>query len=164
MSLAGSGLDQFAAAMMRVGRKRPIFAMPPEPGYEKALREYTARLLAQGASVVPPSFTDFVGSGGKATFNMGNTALTPGEAVGLGEVGRGGQPVPFMQPGQTSLTPQQIMFIASLGGGKIGATPQIKQEGRQMTKLSTLESKPQTTGRTAKEEKLAGKISKEEGK
>jgi len=140
--------------------RAPLFAQTPEPGYERALREYTSRLLAQGATSVPPSLHQWLASGGTAKLDLGNTAFTPGEMVGLGMVGKQGQPVPWTSPGQQQLTPAQIMFIAAQGKGSIGDTKQIQQSVNEFKRLQKLEGLKQTPKREKRESRIAGKLSK----
>jgi hypothetical protein len=161
-SLASIGSSAYSASQSGGGSgsgRAPSFANVPEPAYERALREYTARLLAQGAASTPPSFLDFVASGGKAKFDLGNTSLTPGEAVALRTVSRGGGTIPWVDPGQARLTPEQIMFAASQGGP--GVTPGIKREARQLALLQALMGKEQTPQRQTREKKIKGRLGSE---
>lgn len=84
----------------------------PLPGYADALNHYMARLVAGNATRVAPSFTDWVKSGGTATFNMYDPGLTPREAGKLGFVDpRTGQEIPFVDPTTSELTPEQVLYL-----------------------------------------------------
>src|SRR5438046_7364927 len=139
-------------------RRPPNFVQPPEPAYERALRHYTTRLLAQGAASVPPSFLDYVSSGGTAKFDLGDTRMTVGEARGVGEFGPKGQPIPRYDQGQGQLTLDQMLYLAHAPKGGFGTTPGIKKAGQEYKKLQTLEGKKQTPHREKREEKLRGKL------
>src|SRR5438874_1921837 len=156
-----AGSAAYQASQQGGGSTRaPRFIGPPEPAYERALRHYTSRLLAQGASSVPPSFLDFVASGGKATFDIGDPRMTVGEARGVGEFDSKGRPIPRYQPGQQQLTLDQMLYLAHAPKGGFGTTPGIKKAGQEYKKLQTLEDKKQTPHREKREEKLRGKLEK----
>src|SRR5439155_2406665 len=93
-------------------RRPPNFVQPPEPAYERALRHYTTRLLAQGAASVPPSFLDYVASGGTAKFDMGDTRMTAPEYRSL-ELDPKGHAIPRVDPGQSQLTLDQLLYLAN---------------------------------------------------
>ncbi len=140
--------------------RAPNFKTPPEPTYERALRHYTARLLAQGAASVPPSFLDYVASGDTATFNLGDTRMTTPEARGLGEFGPKGEPIPRADPGQKQLTLDQMLYLAHAPKGGFGTTPGIIQAGKEYERLQTLEGKEQTAQRQKREARLTKKLKK----
>jgi hypothetical protein len=137
------------------GGRAPRYSQPPEPRYERALRHYTARLLAQGATSVPPSFLDYVASGGTAKFDLGDTRMTPGEAISLGEF------APFkVAPGQRQLTLDQLLYLSNLPPGSLGAGAALRREGSQYRRLQKLEGERQTPGRERREERLTKKLKK----
>jgi hypothetical protein len=85
--------------------------IPLTPAAE-SLQNFTARILAQNALEVPPSFAEFLASGGQSKFGAIKTQLTPEEAVQLQLVGKTG-PIPFFDVGQTALTPEQAASAGS---------------------------------------------------
>jgi len=144
-------------------RRPPNFVQPPEPAYERALRHYTTRLLAQGAASVPPSFLDYVASGGTAKFDLGNTQMSPQESLAVGQFGHGGKAPPWVQPGQTQRTLDQLVYIANLPKGAIGAGAAgagIRKGAAEYKKLQMLEGEDQTPRRQKREAGLKQKLSK----
>ena len=135
--------------------RAPRFAQPPEPAYERALRRYTTRLLAQGAASVPPSFLDYVSSGGTAKFDLGDTRMTPGEAKSIGEF------QPRVDPGQKQLTLDQLLYLSQRPPGSLGQDPRLRMAGQEYRTLQRLEGKPeQGPGRVAREQRLTQKLKK----
>lgn len=100
---------QGARAAGRVGTSTETV---PLPGYADALNHYMSRLVAGNVTSVAPTFTDWVSSGGRATFPLMDTGMTPREAGKLGFVDpRTGQEVPFVDPNATKLTPEQVLYL-----------------------------------------------------
>jgi hypothetical protein len=124
--------------------QRSLKGFPPAT----AIQSYTARLLAENmaAGTRPPTFSEWVGSGGKARYEMVRPAFTPKEAEQLGMVGPEGGPVPWFDPrAQTGLTKEQKGYL-----------------GRRRMKARRLEAGeawPETP-----EEKIAARIARERRK
>ena len=156
---ASVGSGAYQASQSGGGSTRqPRFVTPPEAPYERALREYTTRLLAQGATSQPMSLLQYIAGGQQGGFNLGNTAETPGEMVGLRQVGSKGQQIPWGTPGQSQLTPEQLMFLASEPHTRVGDNPRINREVNQAKRLGRLEDLPQTTQRQGREANLRKKL------
>ena len=89
----------------------------PLSPYTQALQRLSARYLATNINAQPPSFDQYVKSGGTATFGT-PVGLNPTEEAGLGIVGKYGNAVPFFDPTTgkitmgPALTPEQSMFLA----------------------------------------------------
>lgn len=83
----------------------------PLPGYASAINHIAARNAVLNQGKVAPSFGEYVSSGGTATFPWESTGLTPNELVQLGFVGKQGKAIPFGDPHQKTLTPEQRMFL-----------------------------------------------------
>lgn len=116
--LGAAGLG-FAGNQQAAGQK-PQTQTIPLPPYQDALNRITARALALNMMQTPPSFQDWVNSGGTAKFPIINPGITPKGAKDLGIVtGVGGQ-VPFVYgPGGTTiqnaglgeLSPEQQQYL-----------------------------------------------------
>lgn len=121
----------------------------PLTPYMAAFERYNARLLAQNETNQPPSFGDWLKSGGTATFPINNPGFTPQEARRLGIVGPHGTQVPFVSPGQSMLTPEQQLYL----GYQQHKGPLFKAY-RENQRIGRLEGMPQTAGREAREARL----------
>lgn len=151
MALAGGG----------GGAGTPQVTNIPLPKYQRGLQHYTARLLAENATQAPPSFGEFVSSGGQATFPMINRGMTPREAAQLGIVSPRGGAVPFTSfGGQTTtepvqLTPQQQLYLGyqrNRSGGEAGGP--LAKAYRLERRLENLYAKPTTPQRTQRIERI----------
>jgi len=113
-AVGGVGLQaaQAAGAFGKGGGGGGSTTIPLSPR-SRALQGLSARLIAANVGAVPPTFAEFVRSGGMATFPLRGTELTPTEARRLDFVSRfGGQAIPFFDPRmQTKLTPEQVLFM-----------------------------------------------------
>lgn len=108
---AGSGYMASQAARAGAGGGVSTTTVPL-PGYADALNHYIARITAGNITSVAPTFGEWVASGGRATFPINYTGLTPREAGKLGFVDpKTGQEIPFVEPGVTSLTPEQVLYL-----------------------------------------------------
>lgn len=78
-------------------------------------QSYLSRLFALNAATPPPSFADYVKSGGTATFPMAGVGqFTPREAQQLNLVGTNNQPMPWFDPtAQNRLTEAQAMEVGA---------------------------------------------------
>ena len=165
----GSGIaaSQGGGAAAKAGRGTPQNV--PLPGYAQALNNYVARLVAANATAQPPSFAQYIQSGGTATFPLTNVGLTPAQAAKLGIVDpETGKQIPYLQHGQSSLTPEQKLYLgqhrlrlAGLGESSrhapAGAGPLERYAA--LTNLEQhLQGKPQTPRREAKESRVQDRI------
>jgi hypothetical protein len=151
---AGSAAYSAHSAGQAAKAGQPSSHKFPLPPRQQGFENYYTRLLAQNLTQTPPSFVDYINSGGKARFPLvGANQFTPQEARKLGIVDRKGNPVPFLQQGQTSLTPEQQLYLGYLGNlshstGPLARAYQVNQNIKNMT------SQPQTPGRVAREDTL----------
>ena len=155
-ALAAQGASKAARAA------RPRRQTVPIPPYAKAGQELVARDLALNMNAVPPSFMDFVNSGGTATFPFQDPGLSPLEARQLGIVGPQGQQVPFVQRGQGQLTPQQLMYLGMQLAhlkGMAGKGP-LANIFRAAAREEHLKDLPQTHGRVAREGRIESRVEK----
>ena len=83
----------------------------PLPGYANVADRYAAQLAVLNANVQPPSFQDWVKSGGQATFPMRDPGLTPEMERNLGLVNKAGYNVPRITTDTAGLTPDQLMYL-----------------------------------------------------
>lgn len=81
------------------------------PGDVEALRRIFSRAIAQNMFNMPPSFQEYVGSGGEARFPIQFTGLSPVEMRQLRFVGPQGEEIPFARTDQESLSPAQLLFL-----------------------------------------------------
>jgi len=149
--LASQGASKAAKAA------RPRQQTIPIPPFAKAGQELVARDLALNMNAVPPSFIDFVKSGGQATFPFQDPGISPLEARQLGIVGKQGQQVPFVQRGQTQLTPQQQLYLG-LQLSQLKGAPHddpLARLYRQEVLRQSLLNKPQTPGRVKREGRIS---------
>lgn len=147
-ALSSQGAKKAAAAGK--GREHQF----PLPRYQRGFEKYYTRLLAENLKSVPPSFADYIKSGGTATFPIQDPGISPKEAKELGLVGPKGLPVPFSDINQTSqLTPEQQLYLGYIGAtqGKHGPLERAYQWNRR-TQIAL--GKEQTPERIAKEEKF----------
>lgn len=107
---AGVGYN-ISSAMGGGGTQKPRFYTAPGTAHFGALSRYTSRLLAENAGALPPTFQEFLQSGGTARFPLqGVGQFTPLEAVQLGLVRKTGE-IPYYKTGQGALTPEQLVFL-----------------------------------------------------
>jgi len=155
----GGGLLASQGAKSAARSARPRQQTIPIPPFAKAGQELVARDFALNMNAIPPSFIDFIKSGGQSTFPMQTTGMTPLEARQLGVIGPQGQQIPFVDPSQRSLSPQQLMFLgfqlANLKG-PAGQSP-LANLYRTTKREEHLETLPQDPKRVAREAKLKGK-------
>lgn len=107
----GGGVIASQGAKSAAAASRPQTQTIQLPKYQRGLQSYFARLLSQNVTAVPPSFTDYISSGGTAQFPIVNPGMTPKEAKQLGIVGKRGQEIPFFDPNASALTPEQKLFL-----------------------------------------------------
>lgn len=81
------------------------------PPYAEATDRYAAQLAVLNATVQPPSFQDWVGSGGQATFPLRDPGLTPQMEQSLGLVNKHGQRIPTVPAGTEGLSPEQLLYL-----------------------------------------------------
>jgi hypothetical protein len=108
---AYSGVQQSQAASA-AAKQAGKMTRVPLPGYAGAVNRYAAQLAAENANVQPPSFQDWVKSGGQATFPLRDPGLTPAMQRNLGLVSKQGFNVPRTPEGTAGLTQDQLMFLA----------------------------------------------------
>lgn len=134
----------------------------PLPKYQRGLESHYARLLAENELNVPPSFGQYVQSGGTATFPITDPGFTPREARELGFVGKQGQKVPFVQPGATSLTPEQALYLGYQRSQSPGADPRdaLLRAYRLNQRMGKLEGRTDTPGREQKISRLRARRDK----
>jgi len=158
----GGGILSSQGASAAARAARPRRQTIPIPPYAKAGQELVARDLALNIGAVPPSFIDFVNSGGTATFPFQNPGLSPLEARQLGVVGPAGQQVPFVQPGQSTLTPEQQMYLGmqlARMHGPLSHSP-LANLYRLDVRRERLGDLLQTPGRIRREEKISAREEK----
>lgn len=88
------------------GQTRTIPLTPEQRG----LNQYYTRVLASNLSATPPSFSDYVMSGGTARFPLQNLGMTPREAELLGLIDKRGNTIPMVDSAtvdETGLTLEQ---------------------------------------------------------
>ncbi len=155
----GGGVLASQGAKSAAKAARPRQQTIPIPPFAKAGQELVARDLALNMNAVPPSFIDFVKSGGQATFPFQDPGMTPLEARQLGVVGPAGEQIPFVGRGQSQLTPQQLMYLgfqlANLKGAA-GKSP-LANLYRTTRREEHLETLPQDPKRVARESRLKSK-------
>lgn len=132
----------------------------PLPPYAAALNKDIARIYALNMGQMPPSFAQFVSSGGAAKFPFIDPGLDPKQREQLGLIGPGNQPVPFQsrQTSQQPLTMQQILFE---GMRRLSKNPNRMDPISRLTRVSDnlkkLQAKDQTPQRERKEARLQGR-------
>lgn len=88
------------------------FRQVPLPRWATPIVQHNALLTALNINQHPPSFSEWIQSGGKATFPLIDPGFTPKQFRQLGLVGAHNQPVPFVDiAAQKTLTPEQLLFI-----------------------------------------------------
>jgi len=125
---------------------KPRLTTIPLPPYAEALNKYTARLLAMNAKAQPPSFSDYVKSGGTEQFPLVDPGLTPTQAANLGLVTPQGKPQKWVSPQATSMTPEQRLYLGQrqlaggtpAGAGTIERAAQIQNILNNLAKRSNL--------------------------
>lgn len=143
--LASAGVGAYsssrAASAASAGQGLQTKSVHP-PGYIEGLQRYVAQLLAQNATAIPPSFSDYVQSGGTARFPLATTGINPVNARRLGLVGVNNEQVPYFDPrSDTKLTPEQTMFIYNQGERArqtVGAP--VRRYGRLTNREASLQS------------------------
>lgn len=114
-SLIGAGGSIAAGALSRPdspSRRKPELLTVPLQPYENVIRQYLSRLLALNATAVPPSFGEYVQSGGKAKFPISDPGLSPTEMMQLGLIDKFGNARVRVPIGQQGLNPDQKLFYA----------------------------------------------------
>lgn len=98
-----------------LGQKKgngPNLQTVPLPPYAQAVNRYIARLYASNVNAQPPSFGDYVKSGGTATFPIRDPGFTPLDLQQLGFIDAQGNPSSFLPDTQhTDLTTEQKLFL-----------------------------------------------------
>jgi len=158
----------------------PSVQTVPLPGYADALNHYIARIVAGNLTNRPPSFGEWVASGGQAAFPINYTGLTPREAGKLGFVDpKTGQEIPFVEPGVTSLTPDQVLYLGqqNLRAARAAGNPQpddpasryylqerrlgrLEERKKKLEERAALDLRPGQERRV--ERRLAGNVRKTE--
>jgi hypothetical protein len=161
---AYSASQQGAAARGAKGQPSKV----PLPPYATALNQDVARVIALNMGQTPPSFAQYVASGGTAKFPFIDPGLSPRQRQQLGLVGTSNQPVPF-QPRATSTQPlnlQQLLFEGSrrLAASHGSATDPIAQLARATNRLNKLQQDSQTAQRQRREGRLGTRIGKLESR
>lgn len=107
-----SGAFGGGGASGKVGTPKQV----PLPGYADATNRIVARDTVMNMNRTPPTFAEWLKSGGTATFGMKPTGMTPSEAQKLGIVDRSGNPIPQFETSQfgKSLTTEQKMYLGEL--------------------------------------------------
>lgn len=162
-SLASAGVQAYGASQAAKAGKGSAHKIPL-PRYQRGLQSYYARMLAANMLAEPPSFADYVKSGGTATFPMKDLAFTPREARELGFVGKHGEQIPYVQPGQTSLTPEQKLYLGSqqihdpgMAGSALARAYQLNQRvGRILGRPDTPKREQRVANLRAKRDRLLG--------
>lgn len=155
-AIGGGVLSSQAASKAARAAGRPGTATTVKmPDYADALNRYTARLIAANETSVAPSFSDWLKSGGTATFPMRSVDMTPAEAAKLHLVDpKTGKAIPFVDPSQTKLTPEQVLY---LGQTRIRAKGEKAQGlaaryARVTNRLEALQGKDTQTPRIQRHE------------
>jgi hypothetical protein len=94
----GGGVLQSQAAGKAAGTDPKVTTIPPAP-YQQALNELYSRAIALNMAAVPPSFSQYVQSGGTAVFPYQQPGITPLEARELGLVSPTGGAIPYVPTG-----------------------------------------------------------------
>src|SRR5580765_4994465 len=155
----GGGILSSQGAAKAAAAGRPSTHKFPLPKYQQGLESYYTRLLAQNLTNVPPSFGSYVQSGGTETFPINNPGFTPRESRELGIVGPRGQAVPFVNPGQNQLTPEQALYLGYQKSRNPGADPNdpLVKAFRINQRIGRIEGRPDTPARDAREQRLRGR-------
>jgi hypothetical protein len=165
-AVVGAGASTFGAvkqgqAAKKAGAQGPGTLVNRIPSSPEAagLQSYLARLYAGNIQARPPSFGDYVSSGGTAAFPLQHTGFTPEEARQLGFVGGGNQAIPYYDPNaQTQYTPSQVLFE----GGRQAA---LRDSGKDIGPVSPLEAFFRTNRRIGnyQQEISTGKLTARQG-
>lgn len=146
-SLIGANAAENAASRSNVGQPQYV----PLPKYAQVINRQMARATALNVDKMPPSFQDWVTSGGTATFPWTPAGLTPVEEWKLGLVDRYGGNVPGVA--QSDMTPEQQIFLGQWMA-RHGRGGPLAKIGRLANRLDRLQAKPLTPHR----EKRIGNI------
>lgn len=95
----------------KAGKPATYFQLPTSYPND-ALQNYLSRIYAANIGQQPPSFGEYVASGGTATFPFKDPRMTPNEAAELGFVAPQGGSVPLYTLGQGQLSQEQRLFAA----------------------------------------------------
>jgi len=137
-AVGAAGYSAYSQQQQQGGGGGGGFTEKPLKGFAptKGLQSYTARLLAENATATRPTLQEFAESGGTAKFPIKDTGFSPEEAAQLGMVDpHTGMPVPFVERGQSRLTPAQQVFLGQQRYREGGRGP-IAQFGHE-TMLET---------------------------
>ncbi|SRR6266852_955586 len=138
-----------AAAKAGKGQQHKVPLTP----YQNAFERHLYRELALNQNAQPPSFADYIQSGGTATFPITDPGYTPKELRSLGMVGPRGQQIPFGLPSESQLTPQQALYLGYQQNREGLTTPNTRAYALNQ-RIQQLLGQQQTTGRTAREQRL----------
>jgi hypothetical protein len=161
-AIGGSVISsQASKSAARAGKPDPHRI--PLPPYAGAMNHYMARTLAANIDKVPPSFSDYLNSGGTAKFPFEDPGFTSVEAKKLGLIDKGGQPVPTLTAAdaQNGLNDDQQDFLARwmFAHGKVNSP--LYNMGRLSTRIANLEARGAGgPARDAKISRLSEKLSK----
>jgi len=115
----------------------------PLPGYADAINRIVARGEALNIGKVPPSFDQYVESGGTELFPYTDPGMTPQEVKQLGLVDKYGKPTPFVSNADAAaghLNPEQMSFLAQWyadqkhGPGRKFGRAENKRERKEFVK------------------------------
>lgn len=112
----------------------------PAAGSQRALRDVSIRTMAQNLGATPPSFLDYIHSGGKARLPVKPAVIKPQEAVNLGFVDIYGREIPGYDPAtQTKLNPQQALFLGRVHA-RAGKDTPLARYARLENKVTRLQT------------------------
>lgn len=152
------------AAISAKGAKDAASGSPyklPLPKYAQALNQQVAQALALNMGQQPPSFVDYVKSGGMETFPYIDPGISPQNARKLGLITGRGTDVPTMSAADAAagnLNPEQLMFLADWTYRRGRKSSPLFDIGRLNTRITRLEGRPDTPRRDAREERLRGRL------
>lgn len=172
-SIGGSQLQargQKKAA--KAASRRPTQHQIPLPGRGDAVATLLDQILALNAGRTPPSFGDWVKSGGTETFGLQYPGLTPNMVRQLGLIDRTtGAPIPWVQPSTApgGLNAEQALFLGQQlsrqGVGRSNLAVDIATLTRELEKMSRLPATPKRKAQQAKREaRLESDISRMGGR
>lgn len=109
------------------GLRAPRLTRIPQTPSQRGLEQYYTRILASNLTTMPPSFNDFVMSGGTARLPLQNLGMTPREAQLLGLIDKRGNPIPVVDSstvdttGLTSVEQQRSLGASQMRAGEINS-------------------------------------------
>lgn len=161
----GGGILSSKGAKDAASAAQPRPQRIPLPPQASAINQMAARALAMNLGAVPPSFSDYVRSGGRATFPFQHPGFTPPEVRKLGFIDVRGNPVPFVDPVAAQsgdLNPEQTLFLARWLASQ-GRGGQLARLGKLSSRIERLEDKAPSPRREARLERLRGRLANRMG-